>query len=244
MSADAAAQQVADAVTRIRDAWNQIQNGVNSVLDWLPGFLCDKLKEWFSKLASKVSEFFDLMTKPFIQRGSSDALRTAGESWNTDIGGRASTQAGLLAPEQLKTDNEWQGKAADSYKDAITSQNKALASVKTLSENVQNALNEVANALDSFWNGLLAAVLTYVGAMVLCIIGAATVVAAIPSIAAAVTASIAVIVATINLTTTFVNSLQTQRGKLEQIGTTDSAFANGQWPPATTGDNKGWKPKE
>ncbi|TCO57084.1 hypothetical protein [Actinocrispum wychmicini] len=243
MSAEAA-QQTADAVNRIRNTWNDIQSGVNSVLDWLPGFLCDKLKEWFNKLANKVGEFFEAVAKPFTQRGSADALRIAGQSWNTDIGGRASTQAGLLAPEQLKTDNEWQGKAADSYKDSITGQGKALASVKTQAESVQNVLNEIANALDSFWNGLLAAVLIYVGAMVLCAIGAATVVAAIPSIIAAVTASIAVIAQTVNLTTTFVNALQTQRAKLEQVATTDSAFANGQWPPATTGDNGGWKPKE
>jgi uncharacterized protein YukE len=243
MSADAAAQ-VADAVDRIRRIWEDIKSGVETVLDWLPGFLSHTLRDWFQKLANKISEFFDTVSKPLRERGSADSLRSAGESWNKDVGGRASTQAGLLAPEQLKTDNEWQGRAADAYKDAITGQGKALNAVKAITENVQNALNEVANALESFWNGMLVAVLAYVASMVGCAIGAATVVGAVPSIIAAVGFSIAVITATVTLSTAFSNTLDTQRSKFQQIATTDGSFAGAKWPPATTGDNNGWVPKQ
>ena len=46
--------------------------------------------------------------------------------------------------EQLDTDNEWTGDAADRYGEAVTAQNKALAQIKTITENLQTTLNEIA----------------------------------------------------------------------------------------------------
>ena len=125
------------------------------------------------------------MRQLITERGSASAIRTAAESWNTDVGGRASTQAGLLTKEALETDNEWTGDAADRYGEAVTSQGRALTQIKTITDTLQTTLNEIATALKVYWVAIAIAFGTYVALMIGCIIGAATVVATVPSLLAA-----------------------------------------------------------
>ena len=257
MAVDAAFEEaltkVSELLEKLRGAWNDITNGVNHVLSILPGFLEGPVRSAFDSASSKVSEVFDEIVKLFTERGSASALRTAGESWNEQIGRRASTQAGLLVKEQLETDNEWTGDAADRYNEAVLAQNKALTQVKTVTENLQTVLNEIASALKVFWVGIAIAFGSYIASMIGCIIGAATVVAAIPSLIAALGFSITFLAAVATLSINFANALDEKKAKLDQQATMDGQFTGGNWPPAATdklsdasvkdGDKSDWTPK-
>jgi uncharacterized protein YukE len=257
MSVDTAFEEaltrVGELVTKLNGSWNDIVNGVNHVLGILPGFLEGPIKSAFEKCSQKVSEVFDEIQKLFTERGSASALRTAAESWNEQIGHRASTQAGLLVKEQLDTDNEWTGDAADRYGEAVTAQNKALTQIKTITENLQTTLNEIASALKVFWVGIAIAFGTYVALMIGCIIGAATVVGTVPSLVAALGFSVAFLGGVVTLSNNFANTLDEKKAKLDQQSTMDGQFANGEWPSAVTdkmsdasvkdGDKSDWTPK-
>ncbi|MEV4319277.1 hypothetical protein [Actinocrispum sp. NPDC049592] len=257
MSVDTAFEEaltkVSELVEKLRGAWDEIVSGVNHVLGILPGFLEGPVKSAFDKCANKVSEVFSEIQKLFTERGSASALRTAGDSWNEQIGHRASTQAGLLVKEQLETDNEWTGDAADRYGEAVTAQNKALAQIKTITETLQTTLNEIASALKVFWVGIAIAFGTYVALMIGCIVGAATVVATVPSLLAALGFSVAFLASVATLSNNFANTLDEKKAKLDQQATMDGQFANGQWPSAVTdkmadasvkdGDKSDWTPK-
>ncbi len=257
MAADAAFEgaltKVSELFEKLKGAWDGIVDGVNRVLGILPGFLEGPVKSAFRKCESKVGEVFDEITKLFSERGSASALRAAGQSWNEQVGYRASTQAGLLVKEALETDNEWTGDAADRYGEAVTAQGKALTQIKTITETLQTTLNEIASALTVFWIGIAVAFGGYVALMIGCIIGACTVVGTIPSLIAALGFSVAFLSAVATLSNNFANTLEEKKAKVAQQATMDGQFANGNWPPAVAdkisdasvrdGDKSDWTPK-
>jgi len=248
-----AGNEVDDLLRKLTDAWNDIVDGVNTVLSILPGFLEGPVKGAFNSVSAKVSQVFDDMRQLITERGSASAIRTAAESWNTDVGGRASTQAGLLTKEALETDNEWTGDAADRYGEAVTSQGRALTQIKTITDTLQTTLNEIATALKVYWVAIAIAFGTYVALMIGCIIGAATVVATVPSLLAALGFSLTFLGAVATFSTNFANTLDEKKAKIDQQTTMDGAFANGTWPPAAAdqmsdasvrdGDKSDWTPK-
>lgn len=87
---------VSKLLEKLKSAWDDIVNDVNHVLSFLPGFLTEPITSVFEMCSSKVTEVFNEIAKLFSERGSEPALRTVGESWNEQVGHRASTQAGLL----------------------------------------------------------------------------------------------------------------------------------------------------
>jgi hypothetical protein len=250
---DEALTRVSELLDKLNGAWNDIVDGVNHVLSILPGFLEGPVSSAFTKCSSKVAEVFDEIAKLFSERGSAPALRAAGESWNEQVGHRASTQAGLLTKEALETDNEWTGDAADRYNEAATAQGKALTQIKTITETLQTTLNEIASALNVFWIGIAVAFGTYVALMIGCIVGACTVVGTIPSLVAALGFSVAFLGAVTTLSNNFGNTLDEKKAKFEQQATMDGQFANGNWPSAVAdkmsdasvrdGDKSDWTPK-
>lgn len=244
--------EVSELLEKLRDAWNDIVDGVNQVLSILPGFMEGPVKSACEKCSSKVTEVFNEITKLFSERGSASALRTAGESWNEQVGHRVSTQAGLLAKEALETDNEWTGDAAYRYGEAVTAQGKALSQIKTITDNLQTTLNEIASALRVFWVAIAVAFGSYVVLMIGCIVGACTVVGTIPSLIAALGFSVTFLGAVATFSNDFANTLGEKKAKLEQQSTMDGQFANGNWPPAVAdkmsdasvrdGDKSDWTP--
>jgi uncharacterized protein YukE len=245
--------RVSELLEKLKSAWDDIVDGVNHVLSILPGFLEGLIKSAFEKCSSKVTDVFNEITKLFSERGSASALRTAGESWNEQVGHRASTQAGLLTKETLETGDEWTGNAADRYAEAVTAQGNALAQIKTIADNLQTTLNEIASALNVFWIGIAVAFGSYVASMIGCIVGACTVVGTVPSLIAALGFSVTFLGVVAILSTNFANSLDEKKAKIEQQSTMDGQFADGNWPPAVAdktsdasvrdGDKSDWTPK-
>ncbi len=245
--------RVSKLLEKLKGAWDDIVDGVNRVLSILPGFLEGPIRSLFEKCSSKVTEVVNEITKLFSEQGSATALRTAGESWNEQVGHRASTQAGLLVKEALETDNEWTGDAADRYGEAVTAQGKALTQIKTITENMQTTLNEIASALDKFWIAIEVAFGVYVVSMIGCIAGVCTGAGTVPALFAALLFSVTFLGAFGTFLTDFTNTLDEKKARLEQQATMDGQFANGNWPPAVAekmsdasvkdGDKSDWKPK-
>jgi uncharacterized protein YukE len=246
-------KKVGDLIEQLGNAWTDITNNVNSVLDWLPGFLEGPIRTAFNQCSDKVTEVLDKMATFYQNPGSATAIRTAADSWNEQVGAKASTQAGLLVKEQLETDNEWTGDAYDRYAEAVTSQNKALAQVKTITDTLQTTLNEIASAVRTFWVSLGIAMVTYIAAAIACIAAVCTAVAAAPGLIAFFIASVAFLTTAVTFANNFSNALDEKKAKIEQQTTMDGVFASGEWPSAVADkmsdgsvkdhDKSDWTPK-
>jgi uncharacterized protein YukE len=226
--------KVRELIEKLRKVWADMVNGVNHVLDSMPGFLGAAIKQASDWCAEKVVEVFTVITDLLAKEGSASALRTVAESWNEQVGHRASTQAGLLVKEQLDTDNDWTGPAADRYSEAVTSQNRALAQIKAITENLQNTLNEIASAMTSFWSAVGVAVGGYMILMAACIGGIASGVGTIPGLAGVTGFSVALLTTLNTCSHNFANTLEEKKTKIDQMSTMDSQFTNGTWPSAVT----------
>ncbi|MGH3711195.1 MAG: WXG100 family type VII secretion target, partial [Pseudonocardiaceae bacterium] len=227
---------VSKLLEKLKSAWDDIVNDVNHVLSFLPGFLTEPITSVFEMCSSKVTEVFNEIAKLFSERGSEPALRTVGESWNEQVGHRASTQAGLLTKEALEVDNRWTGDAAERYAEAVTAQGRALTQIKTITDTLQTTLNEIASALSSFWTGVAVIFGPYVVLMALCIIGICTGVGTVASLTTAMTLTITFLAALPILKINFINTLKEKKAKIEQQSTMDGQFANGDWPSAVANE--------
>jgi uncharacterized protein YukE len=232
-----------NGVEKLRGVWDDLVRGVNWVLGKLPGILAGKLRDMFAELAAKFTEAIDNMVKYATERGSAAAIIAAGDGWNTEVGNKASDQAGLLAKEALDTDNEWTGGAADRYTEAIAAQGRALNQFKTLTDNVQSTLNEIASALKNYWVAMAVAIAGYIIAMVAASIAMAAVATAPAGVVAAIAATITVIGTTATFSVAYGNTLAEKKAKLEQQTTMDGSFAAGSWPSAVTEKMTEWTPK-
>jgi uncharacterized protein YukE len=228
---------------KLRELWDDLVRGIDRVLGHLPSMLAGKLRDMFAELAAKVAEMFTNMVKFATERGSASAVTAAGDSWNTDVGGRASTQSGLLAEGVLATDNSWDGDAADRYREAITTQGRALTQLKTITDTLQSTLNEIASAMTVYWIGMAVAIAAYIVAMAATAIACAGVATAPAGIVAGIAATVTVIGAAATLSIAFDNTLTEKKAKLDQLTTTENGFASKDWPSAVTDRMTEWIPK-
>jgi uncharacterized protein YukE len=245
-----------DMFEKLKGAWDGICSGIEWVLDqwWIPGFIKDPVRDGYNALKPKVSEALDKCAKFYQTPGDPSGIRTTAESWTNNVGKAANDQAGILVKEQLDTDNSWTGAAADRYGEAVTSQNKALAGAKLLTDNVNQTLNEIASAIATFWVSFGTAIATYVIAAGIAVAACCTGVGAAAGIPAFIIATGAFITASIMFANNFNNTLSDKKGKLDQLVPTGAPFgSNGSWPPAASdkmadatvgdGDGSDWTPK-
>jgi len=234
--------QFDNGLDKLRDVWDDLVRRVNWLLNKLPSVLADKLLDMFDELAAKVTELNTNLVKLVTERGSASAVVAAGDSWNHDVGHRASVQSGLLDLAALKTDNSWSGDAADRYREAAAAQGRALTQVKTITEALHSTLNEIVSAMTSFWTGVAIALAVYYAAMVGVVAICATGVGAPEGIAAGTAATVAMGTTCLSLYNAYVNTLREKKAKLDQLTTMESGFVNKAWPSTATDRMTEWIP--
>ncbi|MGH3875896.1 MAG: WXG100 family type VII secretion target [Actinophytocola sp.] len=230
---EAAVDLVRNAIEQLKEIWNDFVEAFNKALKVVPGYLNPGLVHAMKKLSSWFGDMMEKVWKVYTERGSAGAVRAVAGDWNTEVGGKASTQAGLLVLGQLPTTGFWSGTAGSRYIHVVNGQNKALADVKTITDNLQTTLNEIAEAMRTFWRTLAVSVGGYVALMAGCAASAMFGVTAVVAIPAAVGFTVAFIGVLNDLTLDFSNALDAKEAKLRQLITTDSSFASGAWPPST-----------
>lgn len=130
-------------------------------------------------------------------------------------------------------DDNWDGDAADAYRQTLPVQKNALDKVKTsLTDGISTALADVAEGIVVFWASATVALAALVAGIVAAIVSSATIVGlpAAPLIAAAAVsaACVAVITGGMLLKSRCSKASTTLRQRLDDY----SAFPEGHWPPA------------
>lgn len=230
---DSVIQEVVDTIQEIDRKIQELFDSVKDALDWVPdflSFLIDPVKDAVAKLNKKLDEFWATVREFITQRGRPGRLREVGSQWSDAIGNVIEDVAGSISLEKLKTQVEWEGRAAETYKSSVPAQVNGLNTVKDLSIQMRNSMNDLANGIDSFWIMVRATLTGLAIAVVAAILGAATVVgipAALVVLVGIIGAVITAICTAIGGVDSLVNTVAAQQNAIaDKIKALGSQWAN------------------
>jgi hypothetical protein len=220
-------------VDRINAKTTELQNAVNDKLGWLPGFLQDKVVAGWNKFCDFMRKVWDFWYEICTNMGSPSRLWSTADAWSDTVGAPVSAQVQSADGGLLTVDDNWDGDAADAYRQTLPLQKTALDKVKTtLTDGISGALSDVAKGIIAFWAGLAVALAALVAGIIGALASAATVfgLPAAPFIAAgaALAADAAVIGGGMILKSVCSSASTTLRQKLDD----NAGFHEGHWPPA------------
>lgn len=248
---------VAQAKEKVEDVDRNVKrffDVVNATLSWVPApleWVIDKVRDGIAWLDEKLSEFWARVGQLFDQPGDSDRLRRVGTGWAEQVGTVLGDVAGTVALDRMRTDVEWEGRAARAYAATVPPQSQGLNAVKDVSHQMRASLNSLANSIDAFWIAMGVAFATFVVAAVGAIAAACTVVgtpAAVGALAGGCAAAIGIVGATIMALESHTNTIETEQNaivqKINDIGREWTMPNLGDLADAsvTDGDGSDWQP--
>lgn len=227
--------KIRSAMDRIDAKSGELQTTVSEKLSVLPGFLQETAIEGWNRFCGYLRELWDRIYGFLDQAGSPSALWDTADAWSAQVGSPVSGQVQSADACTLKTDDTWNGAAADAYRQTLPPQKLALDKIKSsLTDGVASALSDVARGIIVFWSGLAIALIALVAGLISALSSAATVFGApaAPFIAAgaALAASVAIIAGSEVLKAV----CSTANATLQQKLADNAAFPGGHWPPAVT----------
>jgi hypothetical protein len=222
-----------EIVDRVNAKTTDLQNAINDKLGWLPGFLQDKVVGGWNKFCDFMREVWDFWIEVCNNMGSPSRLWATADAWSDTVGAPVSAQVQSADAGLLTVDDNWDGDAANAYRQTLPLQKTALDKVKTtLTDGISSTLSEVAKGIIAFWASLVVALATLVAGIIGAIASAATIfgLPAAPFIAAgaALAADGAVIGGGMILKSVCSGANTTLRQRLDD----NAGFHEGHWPPA------------
>jgi len=225
--------QIDAVLSRIDSKTTELQRTIEGNLHWLPSGLQDKVVAGWNSFCGFLQRIWDNLREITSNMGSPSALWSTANAWSDWVGGPVSAQVQSADAGLLDVDNNWDGDAAEAYRQTLPLQKSALEKVKaTLTDGIATALGDVAKGILVFWTGLVTALAALVGGIIGALASSATIVGlpAAPVIAAGagLAATGAIIAGAEILKSVCSSANSTLRQKLAE----NSAFHQGHWPPA------------
>ncbi|MFI6303450.1 hypothetical protein ACIBCH_16375 [Amycolatopsis thailandensis] len=228
--------QSLEKLREIEDKIRELFDKVNDVMSWVPDILSDLIepvRRGMNALNAKMAEFWDAIKRFWKDVGDPAKLRQVAAEWSDRIGDRIGDIAGSVSLDKLKTNIEWSGKAAETYKVTVPAQVAGLNSLKDLGLQIRNSLVNLANGLESFWTqiyGTLAALAIAAVAALLSVISVVGIPAALAILVGMIGAGVASIFTTISAVDSLTNSIGVEQtaiqDKVDSLGAT--------WPRINT----------
>lgn len=217
-----AIQQTNDTFHNLEQKIKEFFDKVNSVLDWVPGFLShliEPIKQGLDFLNQKVKEFWDRVNQLIDQPGSPTRLHQVAQDWVEKVGNAVGDVSGQISLDKLQTNLDWQGRGAEAYKATVPAQVSGLGSIKDLSNQLRTSLDNLGDGIEMFWIALGVAGGVFVVGAIGAIAAACTVVgipAAIAAIAGAAGVSIGLVTTAIVSVMTLMNTISTEQNTIAQ----------------------------
>lgn len=245
-------EQLAEAIQGIEQfladlntGYNNLINGINNVLDSIPGYLRWSVNWIFDFVKKVCSKIWDLMKKigtwiaenvwPVI-KGPFTLISTAG-SWD-HAHGPASTAEGNIGTQNTAVDDYWSGPAQTAYLQIIPSQQKACAVVKDITTEMADALRECAGILIGIYVALLALLVLAIAQIFGGVAACCTVVGIPPGAAAIITGVLTALAGGGALwagASALLNGTLQKFGEFTRTLESGEGLTNGKWPPASGG---------
>lgn len=226
-------EQINSVVARIEGKTTELRNSVDGKLPWLPTGLRDRVVSGWNSFCGFLNRIWESLSEILSNMGSPSALGATADAWSDWVGGPVSAQVQSAEAGLLDVDNNWDGRAAEAYRQTLPLQKAALDKIRaTLTDGISTALNEVAKGILKFWCGLIIALGALVVGIFSALASSATIfgLPAAPFIAAGagVVASGAIITGAELLKGDCASANTILRQKLND----NSGFHRGHWPPA------------
>jgi hypothetical protein len=123
-----------------------------------------------------MTRIWDNLNEILSNMGSPSALWSAADAWSDGVGGPVSAQVQSAEAGLLDVDNNWDGTAAEAYRQSLPLQKAALDKVRaTLTDGISTALNEVSKGILKFWAGQVTALVALVVGIVSALASSATI---------------------------------------------------------------------
>ncbi|GII23264.1 hypothetical protein [Planosporangium mesophilum] len=225
--------KILSTVDRINGKTTELQNRINDKMHWLPSGLQDKVVSGWNKFVGVLKEIWDFWYEVATHLGSPSKLSATADAWSDSVGGPVSAQVQTADAGTLLVDDNWDGDAANAYRQTLPQQKAALDKIKSsFTDGIASALSDVSKGIIAFWVALVSALAAFVVGIIGALSSAATIfgLPASPFIAAgaALVASAAVVGGMLILKSVCMSAATSMRQKLNDNG----GFRDGHWPPA------------
>ena len=140
-------RRVREALDEIPKQFQRLVDNINSVLDWLPGFIMDRIRDALNAVSDFIGKVLTEIGKFITQPGVPWTLWNHGTTWTDDVGAKASNHQDVFHIGTMETDDQWSGTAATAYKNTLPQQQKALGAIKSATDEVDDVLTKMAIAI-------------------------------------------------------------------------------------------------
>lgn len=230
-------ERVRRFLDRAQRAAVELIDNVNDVIGWLPGALADRVVAVLNRFNDLLSQFYREVGEFVTEPGWPPGLFSARDEWVSKVGARASELVSTATLDETRSDDYWQGVAADAYRNTLPRQKEALTAIKAVTDDIADALTNIGWAIYTAWAALAVAVATFVAELLTEAGAAATGVGAPPAAAAASGSAVKVVTlvgAIIGGLVYYLTTLSGECNNLNQRLGENNAFPSGRWPRSTT----------
>lgn len=227
-SAEAAIAEMRVTVDKIDVKLLELQTGVNANLRRLPSALQNAVVDKWNEFVRLMQEAWGYYANIVENLGDPDYLRWDAEMWTRQVGGTVSAKQQVAEAGSLLVDDNWDGSAANQYRQSVIKQKAALEKVRTaLAEPATKALNDLASAIETFCWALVAALAAL-------LVGIITAIATVATIIGAVIAGIATAAAFLSAVIGGMIKMESDvkdiKGDLIEAIGDNSGFEDEHWP--------------
>ena len=227
--------RILQVVDRINAKTTQLQGSVDGKMHWLPPGLRDTVAAGWDRFCAALNGWWDFWYEVATHLGSPSKVSATADAWSDLVGNPVSAQVQSADAGMLAVDDNWDGDAANAYRQTLPLEKTALEKVKSaLTDGISGALSDVARSIIIFWGTLIGALSALVVGIVGALASSATIfglpAAPVIAAAAAAAAAAAVITGGMLLESACSSAATTMRQRLDD----NAGFIGGHWPPAAT----------
>jgi hypothetical protein len=227
--------QLFAVIERVHSKVAELHRSIDSKWRLLPDWVAEKASAAWDSFLSLFTETWDDLCYFFGNLGAPWELFDAADRWSDLVGGPVSRQVQLAEAGSLDVDDNWEGTAADRYRQLLPQQRAALDAIATnFSVGISTALSDVAKAIITFISVMIGSMIAFVVAMITATASTATLLGIPVGILLAIGAVVALNGALLASGLTLKSACAGANTLLQQRLTGLSAYRNGHWPPART----------
>jgi phage-related protein len=218
----AAVEEALSQAREIDSDFREFFDTVNSVMDWVPGFLehlIQPIIDGLGWLGDKIKEFWDSIADVLDNTGSPSKLEAHAEILSGTIMPALHDISDKISPSKLPSNIEWSGSGATAYFGVVGEQKASAETARDLAGELSNTLKELANGIEDFWIAMGIAFAALIVGTVAAIVEACTVVGippAIVTIIAAIGIALGAITAAIVALKAIFDTIDTSQDKIDQ----------------------------
>ncbi len=179
----------------------EARSTVNSILASVPAafrWAADAVHDAWNWLMDRADELWKVISDPYRRPGDRAELRSLIGRWRTDAASELANLTRRIDPNSLATDDEWAGKGAQKYQQAVAAQRTTLTGFESaISTPVTASLEKLAGGLDVFTTLMYTTLGTLIGGLIAgigCLAGIVTAPAAIITMVTAIAAALVQII--------------------------------------------------